>query len=359
MKFLKPIDGDVLFSVADGREDEKGLWTTITVEAPVGRTVRINGVEAREENGLYTAEILVDSYRNAVEASDGEETETMVIYWFRNGYKTYRMTIDDVIWALENIWRNQDTYTSIFDDPFFALFRDLHDQYGVPVHMHIYYENEDGSFNLSMFPEKYKPEFQANGHWLKLTFHARNDNIRFKNLSYRQVMEDGLLVEREIRRFAGASVMSNVTSQHMSDSGIEGARAFRNLGYRCLEGYFVFDSNGKPQVSYYLNEAQTAHAATRDFWMDNRENILFVKTDIVLDQTNLEDIVPHMEAVSREQNHCFHYVMIHEEYFYPHYVSYRPDYRERVFAAVDWCHRNGYRPALIGSFAFERNLMED
>ena len=31
MQFLKPIDGDVLFSVADGVADENGLTTKITV----------------------------------------------------------------------------------------------------------------------------------------------------------------------------------------------------------------------------------------------------------------------------------------------------------------------------------------
>ena len=358
MRFIRPIDGDVLFSVADGPVDEKGLWTKITVEAPTGRCVTVNGVQAQESNGLYTAEILVDAYRNAVEVTDGEETETMVVYWFRNGYKTYRMGVDDVIWCLENIWRNQDTYTSVFDDPFFALFRDLHDQYGVPVHMHIYYENDDGSFNLSMFPEKYKPEFQANSHWLKLTFHARKDKTRFKYLNYAQVMEDGLQVEREIKRFAGAEVMANVTSMHMCDSDLYATRAFRNLGYRCFDGYFIFDDNGKPLVSYYLNEQQAAHAFERDFWVDNKENIIFAKDDIIIDQVNLEDIDAHMEKITAREDHCFHYLLIHEQYFYPHFDRFRPDYRERVFAAVDWCHRNGYRPTTLSEIIFERNLME-
>ena len=117
MKFLKPIDGDVLFSVADGVADENGLTTKITVSAEPGRKITINGVAATEEDGVYSAEILIDGYRNAVEATDTEtgEMETIYIYWYRNGYKTYRLGVDDVIWTLENIWRNQDTYASLFD----------------------------------------------------------------------------------------------------------------------------------------------------------------------------------------------------------------------------------------------------
>ena len=51
MQFIRPIDGDVLFSVADGRVDDLGLWTKITVAAPAGKQIWINGVEAAEENG--------------------------------------------------------------------------------------------------------------------------------------------------------------------------------------------------------------------------------------------------------------------------------------------------------------------
>ena len=43
----------------------------------------------------------------------------------------------------------------------------------------------------------------------------------------------------------------------------------------------------------------------------------------------------------------------HEQYFYSHYFNYEPDYRERIFAAVDFCVRNGYRPATLTSVALE------
>ena len=360
MKFIRPIDGDVLFSVADGTADERGLWTDITIEAPAGKEIRINGVPAEEKDGRYTARILLDGYRNAIEAEDGETLETIYVYWFRNGYKTYRLGVDDMIRPLENIWRNQDTYTSIFDDPFFALFRELHEQYGTYVHMHIYYENGDGSFNLSMFPDKYKPEFQKNGSWLKLTFHSRTHkpDSPYKYATYEQVMREGKEVEREIRRFAGAEALSNVTSQHYADSNLHATRAFRNLGFRCIDGYFLFDDNGDPYVAYYLNREQTAHAFTRDFWVDNREDIIFVKDDIIIDQVDLDKIDEYMEDISSAEGHCFHYLLIHEPYFYPDFYKYRPDFRERVFAAVDWCHRHGYRPAAISSIAFEPTMQE-
>lgn len=357
MKFLKPIDGDVLFSVADGTVQGDGLLTKITVEAPSCKKITINGVPATEENGVYTAEIYIDGYRNAIEALDTEsgELQTIYIYWFRNGYKTYRLGVDDVIWCFENIYKHQDEYTSIFDDPFLRIYKDLHDQYGTYVHMHIYYENDDGSFQLPMFPDKYKAEFQANGDWLKFTFHSRKDkpNSPYKHASYEQVMKEGKEVEREILRFAGKEVMSNITSQHFADSNLHATRAFRNLGFRCIDGYFIFDKNGDPAVSYYLDKEQTTHAHSRDFWVDNKEDIIFVKDDIIINEVDLDKIDAYMEDISAAEDHCFHYLLIHEQYFYEHYCRYEPDYRERIFATVDWCHRHGYRPETLTNVALE------
>lgn len=357
MEFLSPIDGDVLFSYADGTISGERLKTKISVSAQNGKEILINGVLASEDNGIYTAEIYIDSYRNAVEAVDKQtgETETICIYWFRDGYKTYRLGVDDVIRCFENIYLHQDEYTSIFDDPYLKIFYDLHKEYGTYVHMHIYYQTDDGTFNLSMFPEKYKEEFKANGNWLKFTFHAKADHpdSPYKYASYEQVLREGKQVEKEIIRFAGKEVMSNVTSQHWADSNLWATRAFRNLGFRCIDGYFEFDENGEPSVSYYLNKEQASHAAKRDFWVDNKEDIIFVKDDIIINRYKPEEIPSIMKKITEKGDNSFHYLLIHEQYFYEDYHAYEPDYRERIFATVDWCHKNGYRPVSISSIAFE------
>lgn len=357
MKFLTPIDGDVLFTNAHGIPFENGIKTTISVSAPSGKKILINGNAATENDGVYTAEVYLDAYRNAIEAVDADtkEMETIVIYWFKNGHKTYRLGIDDVIRCFQNIYEHQNEYTSIFDDPFLKIYKELHDKYGTYVHMHIYYETDDKKFNLSMFPDKYKDEFRANGEWLKFTFHSRADHpdSPYKFASYELVMKEGRDVEREILRFAGKEVTSNVTSQHWADSNLWATRAFRNLGFRCIDGYFLFDENGDPYVSYYLNKEQTAHAATRDFWVDNKEDIIFVKDDIVINEVELDDIDAYMENISKGEASSFHYLLIHEQYFYEDFHLYEPDYKERIFKTVDWCHKNGYKPATITSVAFE------
>jgi hypothetical protein len=360
IEFIKPIDGDVLFCVADGVEENGSLITTITITAPKNRTIRINGINAVWQEGKYAAQISLDAYRNAVEAKCEEtgESQTIYIYWFKDGYMTYRFAVDDVIWCFENIYKHQDTYRSIFDDPFLALFIELHETYQTKVHMHIYYQTEDGSFNLSMFPDKYKSEFIKNSSWLKFTFHSlcNMPESPYKHASYEQVMHDGRLIEKEIRRFAGSEVLSSVTSEHFADSNIYATRAFRSLGYKVLDGYFIFDQNGDPYVSYYFDRKQTTHAHSRDFWVDNKEDIIFVKDDIVINAVDLDQIDPYMNELKAAEDHCFMYLLIHEQYFYKNYINYQEDYKEKIFKTVRWCVDNGYRTTSISDIAFEKKL---
>lgn len=358
LTFLSPIDGDVLFEEIDGTREGEVLHVPISLFAKAGATVTVNGIPASEEKpGEYTVRVPLRGYKNTVTAfcrETGEE-QTITLFWFRKGYHTYRLGVDDVILCLENVAKNKDTYTSIFDDPFLSLFHDVHNTYGTHVHMHIYYETVDKSFNLSMFPEKYKDEFRQNADWLRFSFHARADRpfSPYKNASYKQMMAEGRAVEREILRFAGAAVMDHVTSQHFADSALPGTRAFRDLGFSVLDGYFVFDSEGRPRVSYYLDVEQTKHAATRDFWVDTKEDIIFVKDDVVLDAHEPKDIAPFLDAFLERQDRAFMYLLIHEQYFYPHFEMYCPDYRERVFEGVRWCVEHGYRSSWISDFAFE------
>lgn len=353
MKFLKPIDGDVLFANSDGKLIDGKLLTTVTLRATSGNAVRINGVDAVEKQGEYSAEITLESCRNSVEAvnlTSGEKTE-MVIYWFSHGYHTYRLGVDDVIWSLENIWRNQDVYTSIFDDPFFRLYRDLHQKYETPVHMHIYYQNEDGSFNLSMFPDKYKEDFQANWHWLKLSFHSFTDqpDRPYLHATYEQVLKEGQMVCKEIARFTGIAEPSRVTSQHWCECPPEVCHAFRDLGYDCMDGYFRYDENGVPVASFYFDNDMVDHLAERDFWVSHSDDVLYVKDDIIINEVPLADIDAQMSDICNKWDNCFLYLLIHEQYFYEKFFLYEPDYRERIFATVDWCHRNGYAPTTITS----------
>ena len=41
-------------------------------------------------------------------------------------------------------------------------------------------------------------------------------------------------------------------------------------------------------------------------------------------------------------------LMIHEQYFYPDYRDYEPDYRQRVETAIKFVVDRGYKPVFYG-----------
>ena len=355
MRFRKPIDGDVLFPGTDGEQQGIQLWITVEIEASRELPVTINGIPAIWEEGCCRVKIPLKAGANIVSAENPtEETVSATLFWFPGGSRAWRLGIDDVIRCLENLNRH-DEYRSIFEDPFFALLQQVHQQTGMLAHLHLFYQNEDGSFNLSMMTNRFREEFRANSNWLRMTFHSRAEfpDSPYRCAPYEQVLSEGRQAAAEITRFAGEEVQDGATSQHWADSALPGTRAFRDLGFRVLDGYFTFDEKGNPYVSYYLNKEQTAHAFQRDFWADTTERIFFVKDDLILDQTLLPEIESALAALAAGDNGEFLYLLIHEQYFYPDYRNYQPEYGEKLLKAARWCAASGYHPAFLTDFVME------
>lgn len=262
-------------------------------------------------------------------------------------FKGYRLSVDDVILAFKDI--AEQGYASIFENPFFALYKRVHDAYGTKVHMNIYYQTVDGSFNLSMFPDTYKGEWMANSDWLHLSFHGLADkpNYPYRDADYNKVRTDCELVQKEILRFAGPEVTGCVTTLHFGDAKPEGVQALYDCGYRVIQSEFM-TSTGEPLPKYGLTEEELKMVRFGTFWKDPKSGMIYYGCDAILNKRNLEDLAPWMdEFADKYPNRPFVDVLIHEQYFYPDYKRYLPDYEERVIAGVKWCHDHGYRPIFV------------
>lgn len=145
-----------------------------------------------------------------------------------------------------------------------------------------------------------------------------------------------------------------VTTVHWGAVNREGSKALRAAGYRGQLGYFNVDDD-LPPVSYYLSETERRHMKKRFIWKDESEDIIFIRSSIVLDKTNADEIVPKMDAYAQAVSGLPPYVdfLIHEQYFYPDYAAYQPDYMERIETAVKWATEHGYTPAFLDECIFE------
>ncbi len=261
MKFISPVDGSMLSNVS-GLLKESKLIIDVSLQAEKNKTITINGNLAIEKDGVYTAKVTLDSYKNTIVANDGTTSLSIVIYWLKNAYKKYSLSVDDNIFFLCDINKNKDKYKSIFENPYLAVYKKAHDLYGAKVRLNLFYEIDPvyhgifGEFNLSIMTDKFKDEWIENSSWLHLAFHANKEfpDKPYKFADFNKVKEDYTKIITEIKRFAGNEVIEPCTTFHWGESNREGVRAVKSEGIDMLMGYLDYDNDGEPLVSYYLSD---------------------------------------------------------------------------------------------------------
>lgn len=355
LKFLHPIDGDMLHA-NDGIMTGESLKIQVKIAAPANSQITVNGTKAVYTEDGFTAEVSLDSYENLLEAceeSSGEK-RSIRVYRLKNFANKYRLSIDDNIWFLRDIQDHMDRYNSLFDNPYLSFLKNVNEQYGTKVHLNLFYQTDGifqkDDFNLSKFTDKFKGEWKENADWLTLSFHALGEfpDQPYMRAGYDETKKDCDLVIGEIKRFAGEEVMTNVTTIHWGEASREASRVLRDAGYTGQLGYFNVDDDQYP-ASYYLSEDERRHIKKRFIWKDHSEDITFIKTSIVIDTKKLEEIVPHLDAYIQNANKPPYLdLLVHEQYFYPFYFNYQPDYREKILAAVKWAQDHHYEPAKLG-----------
>ena len=354
ISFINPVDGDMLCSY-DGVEADGYLLTKVMVQAPKGMNLLLNGTGATFKDGLYSADVRLKDYKNEIEVLNVKTGEkvSIIVYWLKNYAHKYRLSLDDNIWFLQDIHKNANTYNSIFENPYLGFLKQVHDAFGTKIHLNLFYQSEDG-FNLSQMTDKYKPEWKENSGWLKLSFHAlaNKPDKPYMHAGYDEVKKDCEMVMAEIRRFAGEELMGPVTTLHWGEATVEGCRALRDAGYTGLAGYFNVDDS--EPVSYYLDLEKRKHLYKRFIWRDNREGIIFARMAIVINTVKLDQIEAYLDNLVKDSHKpAYADLMIHEQYFYPFYKDYQPDYREKVLTAVKWATENGYHPAFLSECIFD------
>ena len=359
LRFLFPIDGDCINS-RDGVEiSETTVRIPVRLTAQIGHSIKVNGAHARYENGEYYTYADIgygDNILVAKDLTDGTSVEILVKR-LPNATGGFRLSVDDNIIFLADINEHKDEYTSIFDNPYLAVYKKAHDESGVKVHLNLFYEfdeearslfkNERPYFNLSMMTDKFKDEFRENSEWLKLSFHAKSEfpPAPYKHADGETVREHCEMVHREIIRFAGEECLSRATTVHFGEANVDGALALRDIRYRAMTGYFI---PAKFPVAYYAPDELIKYIHGRDFWYDRETDVVFGRIDLVLNILSHEENLEILrEVIASPTRGGFVSVMIHEQYFYSDYASYIPDFEKRVVEACKLISGFGYEGRFI------------
>lgn len=251
--------------------------------------------------------------------------------------KRFVFTVDDNIRFLQDLTKRH--YDSIFDHPYLAVYLRLHKKYQLKVQLNLFYEGN--GFDLSQMTDEYKNEWVENADWLKLSFHSKLENVNpYINSQYQEVFEDCQNVQREIIRFATDKALGKTTTVHYCQTTDDGIKALYDNGVRGLLG--LYGKESAPMTSYQNNEEECQ--LMRKGEVVHSGGINYAAIDIVLNACTTEGILLELNNLACRD---LVKVMIHEQYFYPDYFNYQPDFEEKITATFDWLVKNGFTSVLF------------
>ena len=251
--------------------------------------------------------------------------------------KKFCFTVDDNIIFFKEI--TDAKMKSIFEHPYLAMYKRLHEKYNLKVQLNLFYKCED--FNLSMFSDEYIEEWKEASDWLKLSFHSNYENVKpYEFSGYDEVFSDCLEVNKEILRFASAKALAKTTTVHYCLTTEDGLRALEDNSITGLLG--LYGKHQNPSVSYCRNEEETEKIVMGETVKAGK--ISYAGIDIVLNNFKREDILKNLPSL---YNRNLIKVMIHEQYFHSHHRAYQPDFEEKIDAAFNALTENGYTSAFF------------
>ena len=295
--------------------------------------------------------------------------------------------IDDVIWLFRDLTRKRPA--SLFDNPFIKMLKTAHDRYGLKVQLNAFYRTSyfygNDEFSLADMTDAYKAEWESASDWLKLSFHAKEEfpDYPHVNATYEDVKAIFESIKREIVRFAGEATFTYGVTPHWGPMSFEGVRALYDCGVRIMwtsvgdRREYTGDMNCLPygHAMRLLNNRQPEtglyNRSTRDVAIYNsiccynhiteqQDNELRGTFDYVTDEklgmgfkemseVSALNLIPYDEIeaeLAPYMGNDYFCIANHEQYFYEDYISYEPDFEQRIMAGCAWCAEKG----LAGTF---------
>ena len=246
--------------------------------------------------------------------------------------KTFTFTVDDNIRVLREL--TETPRESLFDHPYLALYRRLHETYNLKIQLNLFFK--DASFTVSDMTDRYKSEWENAADWLKLSFHSLAETVKpYEFSDYDEVYRDGSAVHREILRFAGKKSLAKTTTVHYCLATEDGVRALKKLNILGLFG--LYGTDHAPRTSYQISDADAAKIRSGKLHTEN--GIAYGALDVIINTIPLAKLANTLAPLlSRERIE----VMIHEQYFYPDYKNYQPDFAQKLDTTFQILTQNHY-----------------
>ena len=290
--------------------------------------------------------------------------------------------IDDVIWVLRDLTREKPA--SLFDNAFMKMLKDAYDKYGLKTQLNLFYRTDTyykyDVFTLAEVTDSYKAEFEANSDWLKFAFHALQEFPDYPhiNASYEDTARIFKDIEKEVFRFAGKDSFCYTVCPHWAPMSKAAVKALADCGVKLLHSTDGKSSeyNGDPASLPYghaarlLNNRQpearvfTRVGAGEDIAASacaynhlepeqaqplygtpnalfDAETGIYLKSfgDITINIIKYEDLET---SLAPEMDFDYVGLGVHEQYFYPEYFAYQPDYADKIMKMCEITKANNF-----------------
>ena len=243
------------------------------------------------------------------------------------------ISFDDVVACISNLSTN--SYSSLFDEPFFGWLKELHTAYGAKFSLYIY-----DLAKLAAMPSTYSDEFFEARHWLKFGLHAKSSGYNYASGTYDGAQADwNSLVEHVVRITGSHQSLDRIPRLHNFAGNLESVKGMRDACSGAL-GFLGADDS---RISYHLSESQNQLLINQSFYMDTDNDIAIFRTNYRGERlASADGMYEKMEAFMNNPtySHCFAPFVwfTHEPYVYKN--SALTEYCRNVEDVCRFAHAN-------------------
>lgn len=244
-------------------------------------------------------------------------------------------SFDDVRNCMIDLMNNENVYTSIFDNDFFAMLKDLHDEYGAVFSLYMFLYNT-GS-DITDYPSKFATEFTENADWLKFGLHQGATN--YASTTAEEALDDYDTFTSNIVRICGtvdaidrcprlgnfAGNLESMLAMREADGGIVGL----------LSAYDTRDS-------YYLSSADSSYVYKHGRLIDTTNRLVFFRTLMALEASDPSTLLPSLKTLTGLNGSDYAVMMMHEYEVYNGNHEIVTSMKNRIAYACSWATENGY-----------------
>lgn len=358
--FVEPFDGGIVHvrhghpvvGLEKGGDGTDRLRIAVSGKAPVSSQVEViapdgTKIATTRKGEQFSCEVVLTETVSEIKAICRQGGTERIIrtrpIWHKTSFPRFTFQIDDCGFFLRDLCQQRPK--RLLDHFFLANLKKIHRDFGTKVVLNCFYSPQQLDFDMSMMPNVYKSEFEKNADWLRLTFHSKTE---FPNDPYLAATPEKLIADydevmTELRRFAGCAAIPT-SCTHFANMVPEAWKPMYSRGtrYLCLE---PSRTRGRMWCSYQVPQDVFEYVLDHEAWKDFNSGLIFMKTDIIINNVALNDIVPSLQKVwDLKAEREVLGLLTHEQYCWKDYKRYLPDHFERIAAACRFAVEHGHKP---------------